>query len=104
MFGSVWSDLLVLHKYSVIISECQKVTFFDFFDFLNFFFDKLGGWPQRTTGKPALTRVPRAGALDQLNGATPLWSLVAMVACGNQCKPFSIVTPTRANSEGKLQG
>ena len=27
-----------------------------------------------------------------------------MVAFGNQCKPFSIVTPTRANSEGKLQG
>ena len=27
VFGSVWSDLLVLHNYSVIISECQKVTF-----------------------------------------------------------------------------
>ena len=27
MFGSVWSDLLVLHNYCVIISECQKVTF-----------------------------------------------------------------------------
>ena len=24
---SVWSDLLVLHNYCVIISECQKVTF-----------------------------------------------------------------------------
>ena len=29
VFGSVWSDLLVLHKYSVIISECQKVTFLE---------------------------------------------------------------------------
>ena len=64
----------------------------------------MGGWPQRTTWKPALTCVPRAGALDRLHGATPLWSLGAMVACVNQCKPFSIVTPTRANSEGKLQG
>ena len=64
----------------------------------------MGGWPQRTTGKPALTRVLRAGALDRLHGAAPLWSLVAMVAFGNQCEPFSIVTPTRANSEGKLQG
>ena len=27
VFGSVWSDLLVLHNYSVIISECQKLTF-----------------------------------------------------------------------------
>ena len=27
MFSSVWSDLLVLHNYCVIISECQKVTF-----------------------------------------------------------------------------
>ena len=27
VFGSVWSDLLVLHNYGVIISECQKVTF-----------------------------------------------------------------------------
>ena len=26
VFGSVWSDLLVLHNYCVIISECQKVT------------------------------------------------------------------------------
>ena len=26
VFGSVWSDLLVLHKYCVIISESQKVT------------------------------------------------------------------------------
>ena len=26
-----------------------------------------------------------------------------MVAFGNRCEPFSIVTPTRANSEGKLQ-
>ena len=25
MFGSVLSDLLVLHNYCVIISECQKV-------------------------------------------------------------------------------
>ena len=25
--GSVWSALLVLHNYGVIISECQKVTF-----------------------------------------------------------------------------
>ena len=25
--GSVWSDLLVLHTYGVIISECQKVNF-----------------------------------------------------------------------------
>ena len=23
----MWSDLLVLHNYCVIISECQKVTF-----------------------------------------------------------------------------
>ena len=64
----------------------------------------MGGWPQCTTGKPALTRIQRAGALDRLHGATPLWSVVAMVGCANQCKPFSIVTPTRANSEGKLQG
>ena len=54
----------------------------------------MGGWPQRTTGKPALTCVPHAGAIDRLHGATPLWSLLAMVACG---KPLSIVTPTRAN-------
>ena len=27
VFGSVWSDLLVLHNYCVIISGCQKVTF-----------------------------------------------------------------------------
>ena len=27
VFGSVWSDLLVLHNYCVIISECQKVNF-----------------------------------------------------------------------------
>ena len=27
VFGSVWSDLLVLHNYCVIISEFQKVTF-----------------------------------------------------------------------------
>ena len=27
VFGSVWGYLLVLHNYSVIISECQKVTF-----------------------------------------------------------------------------
>ena len=27
VFGSVWSDLLVLHNYRVIISECQKMTF-----------------------------------------------------------------------------
>ena len=27
MFGSVWSDQLVLHNYCVIISECQKETF-----------------------------------------------------------------------------
>ena len=27
MFGSVWSDLLVLRNYCVIISEWQKVTF-----------------------------------------------------------------------------
>ena len=27
MFGSVWSDLIVLHNYCVIIAECQKVTF-----------------------------------------------------------------------------
>ena len=27
VFGSVSSDLLVLHNYGVIISECQKVTF-----------------------------------------------------------------------------
>ena len=26
------------------------------------------------------------------------------VHCPHQCKPFSIVTPTRTNSEGKLQG
>ena len=26
--GSVWSVLLVLHNYCVIISECQKVNFF----------------------------------------------------------------------------
>ena len=25
--GGVWSDLLVMHNYCVIISECQKVTF-----------------------------------------------------------------------------
>ena len=42
------------------------------------------------------------GARTTLRGYA-LWSLVAM-AFGNQCKPFSIVTPTRANSEGKLQG
>ena len=29
VFGSVCSDLLVLHNYCVILSECQKVTFFD---------------------------------------------------------------------------
>ena len=29
VFGSVLSDPLVLHKYSVIISECQKVTFLE---------------------------------------------------------------------------
>ena len=28
MFGSVLSDLLVLHNYCVIISECQKSDFF----------------------------------------------------------------------------
>ena len=28
-FGSMWSELLVLHKYGVIISECQKVTFLE---------------------------------------------------------------------------
>ena len=50
----------------------------------------------------SLTLRLRAGALDRLHGATPLWSLVAMVAFGNQCEPFSIVTPTRANSEGKV--
>ena len=27
VFGSVWNDLLVLHNYGAIISECQKVTF-----------------------------------------------------------------------------
>ena len=27
MFGSVWNDLSELHNYSVIIFECQKVTF-----------------------------------------------------------------------------
>ena len=27
VFGSVWSDLLVLHNYCVMIFECQKVTF-----------------------------------------------------------------------------
>ena len=27
VFGSVWSDLLVLHNYGAIISQCQKVTF-----------------------------------------------------------------------------
>ena len=27
VFGSVWSDQLVLHNYCVIISECQKETF-----------------------------------------------------------------------------
>ena len=26
VFGSVWSDLLVMHNYHVFISECQKVT------------------------------------------------------------------------------
>ena len=36
-------------------------------------------------------------------GYAPMES-TAMVAFGNQCEPFSIVTPTRANSEGKLQG
>ena len=55
-------------------------------------------------GSQAPNHFNEAWALDWLHGATPLWSLVAMVACGNQCKPFSIVTPTRANSEGKLQG
>ena len=73
--------------------------FFEMFDNFFFFLTSMGGWPQRTTGKPALTRVPRAGALDRLHGATPLWSLVAMVACGNQCKPFSIVTPTRTKGK-----
>ena len=29
VFGSMLSDPLVLHKYSVIISECQKVTFLE---------------------------------------------------------------------------
>ena len=29
VFGSVWSNLLLLHKYSVIISKCQKVTFLE---------------------------------------------------------------------------
>ena len=29
VFGSVLSDPLVLHKYSLIISECQKVTFLE---------------------------------------------------------------------------
>ena len=29
MFGSVWSDQLVLHNYCVIISECQKETFME---------------------------------------------------------------------------
>ena len=27
VFGSVWSDLLVLHNYGGIISECQKMSF-----------------------------------------------------------------------------
>ena len=36
-------------------------------------------------------------------GYAPLES-TAMVAEGNQCEPFSSVTPTRANSEGKLKG
>ena len=47
-------------------------------------------------GKPSLTlcyATPR--------GYAPLKSN-AMVAFGNQYEPFSIVTPTRANSEGKL--
>ena len=27
IFGSVWSDQLLLHNYCVIISDCQKETF-----------------------------------------------------------------------------
>ena len=51
MFGSVWSDQLVLHNYCVIISECQKETFMEKNKVAGLIFlTSMGGWPQRTRG------------------------------------------------------
>ena len=63
-----------------LIRQENRKCFLKFLTILFFVFclTSMGGWPQRTTGKPALTRVPRAGALDRLHSATPLWSLYAL--------------------------
>ena len=66
-----------------------------------YFFIKCG---LSTLGEAVAHAPPRAqGRYATPRGYAPLESS-AMVAFGNQCEPFSIVTPTRANSEGKLQG
>ena len=53
------------------------------------------GWPQRTRGSRRSRTARAQGRYATPQGYTPLES-TAMVAFGNQCEPFSIVTPTRA--------
>ena len=93
MFGSVWSDQLVLHNYCVIISECQKETFMGvkatkcFLNFLTKFLTSMGGWPQRTTGKAAVL------FLDM--GFILFWSFYMLLSSGGaqikQCRTRSLV-------------
>ena len=59
------------------------------------------GWPQRTRGSRRSRSARAQGRYANPRGYAPLES-TAMVAYGNQCAPFSIVTPTRANSEGQI--
>ena len=59
------------------------------------------GWPQHTRGSRRSRFASAQGRYVNPRGYAPLES-TAMVAFGNQCEPFSIVPPTRANSEGRL--
>ena len=72
--------------------------FFEIYDnFFNFFFTSMGGWLQRTKGKPALIRVPLAGSLDRLHWAKPLWSLGA-------CPDALLDTPEPIPAMFQVQG
>ena len=61
----------------------------------------MGGWLQRTRGNRRTACAQ--GRYVTTRGYAPL-EPTALGAGGTQNKPFCIVTPTRANSEGKLQG
>ena len=83
--------------------------FFEIFDNFFFFVENYGRVAAAHYGEArAHARPARRGARSTPRGYAPLESsgngCPTMVAYGNQCEPFSIVTPTRANSEGKLQG